>query len=67
MVRKVKKLATCGRTLEPTSLSSIWQDLEEMIDLQQAEIRETLLGKETRKKVLEAGNTVTFGSKGCER
>lgn len=48
MVREVKKLATCGRTLEPTSLSSIWQDLEEMVDLQQAELRETFLGKETR-------------------
>ena len=34
MIREVKKLATCVRTLKPTSLMCIWQVLEGMVDLQ---------------------------------
>lgn len=56
VVREFKKLAACGRTLQPTSSVSIWQDLEGMVDFQQAELRERLLEEETQKQTLGGKN-----------
>lgn len=55
-MREAEKPATHVRILEPTSFMCVWRDLEGMVDLQQAERGERLLGEETQKGV-EARNT----------